>query len=134
MLYYPLYRASAEIYLLAKVIVAPTICLLGWLLLGRAAAKHLHSYVYWFLPSMIGASLNVAGLLLETYLNFYARRDYALITAVYMIYLAAVPFHLVSFTRLWKTITALPPGAGEQPPPRGSTEQDESVWPPQPRR
>lgn len=130
--YYPLYRVSAEIYLLTKAFATPTVCLLGWLLLSRAAAKHLHSYVYWFLPSLIGASLNVVGLLLETYINFYARRDYGLITVVYLVYLAAVPFHLVSFVRFWKTITALPSSSGEQPPVQ--LEQDAGVWPPQPRR
>ena len=131
--FYPLYRASAEIYLLTKVLATPTICVLGWLLLGRAAAKHLHSYVYWFLPSLLGASLNVVGLLLEAYVNFYARRDYGLITVVYLVYLAAVPFHLVSFVRLWKTITKLPPSSGGQPQ-WNNAEQDAGVWPPQPRQ
>ena len=131
--FYSLYRVSAEIYLLAKAFATPTVCILGWLLLSRAAAKHLHSYVYWFLPSLIGASLNVVGLLLETYVNFYARRDYSLITVVYLVYLAAVPFHIVSFVRFWKTITALPLGVGEQPQ-ADVAEQDEGVWPPPPRR
>ncbi len=129
--YYPLYRMSAEFYLLTKAIVTPTFCILGWLLLGRAAAKHLHSYVHWFRPSMIGASISALGMLLDVWVDFYARRDYALIASVYWIYVAAVPFHLVSFARFWKTITKLPPSSSEQPQ---HQEQDASVWPPQPRR
>ena len=131
--YYHLYRTSAELYLLIKAIVTPTFCILGWLLFGRAAAKHLHSYVHWFLPSMIGASISAIGMLVETYVDFYARRNYVLIAVVYWIYVAAVPFHLVSFTRLWKTITSLPPSAWK-PPPVQNMEQDASVWPPQPQR
>lgn len=127
-----LYHNVTEIYSLLRIVVTPTICALGWLLLGRAAAKHLHSLVYWFLPAMIGASLGTTALLLEAYVSYYARRDYALATVVYLLYIADVPFHLVSFVRLWKTITRLPLSPGDTP--LREADQDETVWPPQPRR
>ena len=131
--YYPLYRASAELYLWAGVLVSPVLCIFGWLLLGRAARKHLHSFVYWFFPAMIASSLLVTGLLLTAFLRITYSRDYALGTFVYLLSLAGVAFQVVSFVRLWKTITAMPPSAGEQPPVQ-NLEQDAGVWPPQPRR
>ena len=126
------YHNIAEVYLLVRILVSPLLCLFGWLLLGRAAAKHLQSYVYWFSPSVIGASISAVGLLLEAFASFYARRDYTLFAGVYLLTLAGLPFHLVSFVRLWKTISALPPSTGDTPP--RPVEQDEAVWPPQPRR
>ena len=57
--FHSLYSATAEVYSLVKAFMSPTLCLFGWLILSRAAAKHLHSYVYWFLPAMIGTTLRV---------------------------------------------------------------------------
>ena len=130
--YYPLYRASAEAYLWAGAIVSPIFCVLGWLLLGRAVGKRLHTYVHWFLPLMIGSSLNAIALLLTAFLRSTHSRDYALGCIVYLLPLAAIPFHVVWLVRLWKTITNLPPSSGEPPPVQ--LEQDAGVWPPQPRR
>jgi hypothetical protein len=129
----PLYHAVAEIYLLVGTFTAPILCILGWLLLGKIISKRLRSYAWWYLPSIIGSSLSASTYLLTALLRYFHSRNYALGTAVYFLNLAAVPFYIVSFVRFWKTITGLPPGTGEQPP-FNSTEQDESVWPPQPRR
>ena len=131
--YYPLYRASAELYLWASVSAAPILCVLGWLLLGRAISRHLQSYVYWLLPFMIGSSFTAAALLLTAFLRATHSRDYALGSIVYLLPLAGLPFHIVWLVRLWKTITALPPSSGEQPQAQ-IREQDAGVWPPQPRR
>ena len=131
MLYYGLYRFSAEAYLLAGALVSPVLCVLGWLLLGRAVSKRLQSYVYWFLPLVIGSSFGAAGVLLQVFLDFFARRDYALGAAVYLLYFASVPFHITWFVRLWKTISALPPSGGGQPQ---HLEPSADVWPPPPRR
>jgi hypothetical protein len=131
-MFHTLYYVTAESYMALRSLVTPSLCVRGWLL-GRAAAKRLQSYIYWFLPSLIGTSISAVGLLLEAFLTHFARRDYALATAIYFLYFAGVPFHLVSFARLWKTITGLPPSSGEQPPQTVSPEQDESVWPPHPR-
>lgn len=130
--YYPLYRASAEMYLWIGAFVSLLLCVLGWLLLGRAASKHLYSFTHWFLPSVIGGSFIAAALLLTTVMRLTSSRDYALGSVVYFLSLGGLPFHIVSFARLWQTITALPPSSGEQPPMQ--LEQDAGVWPPQPRR
>ncbi len=132
--YYSLYRASAEMYLWASAFVSPILCVLGWLLFGRAISKRLQPYVYWLLPFMIGSSLTAIALLLTAFLGATHSRNYALGCIIYLLPLAGLPFHVVWLVRLWKTITALPPSAREQPPQTVSTEQDESVWPPQPRR
>ena len=82
---------------------------------------------------MIGTSLGTSGLLLEAFVSFYARRDYTLFAVTYLLFLAGLPFQLVSFVRLWQTISRLPPSSGETPSIH-TIEQDKSVWPPQPRR
>ncbi len=130
--YYPLYRASAELYLWASAFVSPVLCVLGWLLLGRAIHKHLQSYVYWLLPLQIGSSLTALALLLTAFLGATHSRDYALGCVVYLLPLAGLPFHVVWLVRLWRTLTSLPPSVGE--PPVQNMEQDAGVWPPQPRR
>ena len=78
-------------------------------------------------------TLSTVGILVDLLLNYLALRDYALGTASYFLFLAAIPFHLVSVVRLWKTITSLPPSGGELPP-QDSAVQAASVWPPSPRR
>ena len=112
-------------------LVSPSLCILGWLLLGRIVSKRLHSYIYWYLPLVIGSSFSAIGVLLQMFIEYFAPRDYALATCTYLLYVASVPFHIVSFIRLWKTVTALPPSSGEQPQ---YQEQDAGVWPPPPRR
>jgi len=128
-----LYRNIAEIYLLVSVVVSPILCILGWVLLGKAFSRRLRSYIRWYAPLMIGTSLTTSAVLLEAFVSFYARRDYTLLAGVYLLTLAGLPFHLVSFVRLWQTISRLPPSPGDTPPTH-TTDQDETVWPPQPRR
>lgn len=131
--FHTLYSVTAEVYSLVKAFISPAFCMFGWLILSRAAAKHLHSYVYWFLPSMIGTTLSTVGILVDLFLNYLALRDYALITASYFLFLAAIPFHIVSVVRLWKTISGLPAFSGELPQ-QDIAAQDAGVWPPAPRR
>ncbi len=131
--YYPLYRATAEIYLMAGALVSPSLCIFGWLLIGKIAGKRLHSYTYWYLPLVIGSCFGAVGVLLQIFIELFAPHDYALATGVYLLYLASAPFHIVSFVRLWKTITKLPPNSGEQPQVEYQ-KQDEGVWPPPPQR
>lgn len=133
MLYYSLYRVSAEAYLWIGATVTPLLCVLGWLLLDKAISKHLHSFVHWFLPFMVGSSLSATAFLLTAFLRATHSRDYALGSVVYLLPLAGFPFHIVWLVRLWKTITALSPSNEEQPP-RQPLEQDAGIWPPQPRR
>ena len=133
MLYYSLYRASAEVYLWTGAIASLILCILGWLLLSQAAGKRLHSFVHWFLPSMIASSLLAAGFLLTAFLSFTHSRDYTLGIFIYLFSFAGVAVHAVSFARLWKTVTALPPNTGEQPQ-WNNAEQDAGVWPPPPQR
>ena len=133
MLYYSLYRTSAEAYLWTGAIASPILCVVGWLLLGRAVSKRLHSYVHWFLPFMIGSSLSAAALLLTAFLRSTHSRDYALGCVVYFLPLAGLPFHIAWLVRLWKIITRLPPSSGEQPQ-WNNAEQDAGVWPPPPQR
>ena len=128
-----LYRISAETNLLVTAVLAPILCLFGWLLLGKLQSKNLLSYISWYRPAIIAGTLTAMAVLLETFATFFARRDYLLISAVYFFSLASVPFHIISFVRLWKTIAALPDGVREQPW-TIQPEQDEGVWPPQPRR
>ncbi len=128
-----LYRTIAEVYLLVSIVVAPLLCILGWVLLGKAFSRRLHSYIRWYSPLMIGTSLTTSAVLLEAFVSYYDRRNYGLRAGVYLLTLAGLPFHLVSFVRLWQTISRLPPSPGETPP-LTSVEQDETVWPPQPRR
>ncbi len=131
--YYPLYRATTEMYLLVSVLVSPLLCVLGWLLFGKIISKRLRSYAHWYLPTIVGSSLSACSVLLIAFLRYFATHDYILASAAYLLVVAGVPFHIVSFVRLWKTITALPPSGGEQPQVEYQ-EQDASVWPPQPRR
>jgi len=127
----PLYRAVAEIYLMVGTFTAPLLCILGWFLLGKIISKHLRSYAWWYLPSMIGSSLSAITYLLTALLRYIHSRDYALGSAVYLLNLASVPFYIVSFVRFWKTVTRLPVGTQPQ---TDISEQDAGVWPPQPRR
>ena len=127
------YRAIAEAYLLVGVVVSPIFCVLGWVLLGKILSRRLSAYAGWYTPLAIAASLSASALLLEAFVSFYDPRDYGLRTGVYLLLLAGLPFHVVSFVRLWKIISALPPSPGDAPPVR-EAEQDETVWPPQPRR
>ncbi len=143
--FYPLYRATTEMYMLVSVLVSPLLCVLGWLLLGKIISKRLLSYAHWYIPAVIGSSLSAASVLLIAFLRYFAAHDYVLASAAYFLHdyvlasaayflvVAGVPFHIVSFVRLWKTITALPPSSGE-PPQWNNAQQDEGVWPPQPRR
>jgi len=131
--FYPLYRATTEMYMLVSVLVSPLLCVLGWLLLGKIISKRLLSYAHWYIPAVIGSSLSAASVLLIAFLRYFAAHDYVLASAAYFLVVAGVPFHIVSFVRLWKTITALPPSSGE-PPQWNNAQQDEGVWPPQPRR
>ena len=126
------YRDVAEAYLLIGVVVSPIFCILGWVLLGQILSKRLSGYAAWYTPLAIAASLSASALLLEAFVGYYDPRDYGLRAGVYLLTLAGVPFHLVSFVRLWKTISRLPPSVGDSPP-TSMTEQDESVWPPQPK-
>ena len=130
--YYPLYRATTEMYQLVSVLVSPLLCVFGWLLLGRIISKGLLSYAHWYIPAIIGGSLSAALVLLIAFLRYFAAHDYVLASAAYLLVVAGVPFHIVSFVRLWKTITHLPPSSGE--PVAQTLEQDAGVRPPQPRR
>lgn len=126
------YRDTAEAYLYISPVILPILCLFGWLLVGKILNRHLHSYARWYIPMMIGTSLGTCGLLLEAFGSFYDRRNYTLFAVTYLLILAGLPFQIVSFVRLWKTISALPPSPGDTPTPM-SAEQDETVWPPQPK-
>lgn len=131
--YYPLYRATTEMYMLVNVLVSPLFCVLGWLLLGKIISKRLRSYAHWYLPTIIGGSLSAGAVLMIAFLRYFGTHDYVLASVAYLLVIASVPFYIVSFVRLWKTIAALPPSSGEQPQVEYQ-EQDASVWPPQPRR
>ena len=127
------YHDTATAYLYISIVVLPLLCLFGWLLVGKILNRHLHAYAHWYVPAVIGTSFGTSGLLLEAFGSFYDRRDYTLFAVTYLLFLAGMPFQLVSFVRLWKIISALPPSPGDAPPVR-EAEQDETVWPPQPRR
>ena len=126
------YRDTAAAYLYISIVVLPILCLFGWLLVGKILSGRQHAYARWYVPAMIGASLGTSGLLLEAFVSFYDRRDHTLYAVTYLLFLAGLPFQLVSFMRLWKTIPALPPSTGDTPL-VGVAEQDETVWPPQPK-
>lgn len=125
------YHDTAEAYLFIKIVVSPLLCIFGWVLLGKVLNRRLNSYAHWFAPAVVAASLSVGGVLLESYISFYDRRNYILAAAVYLFYFASLPFHLVSFVRLWQTISRLAPSPGKAPV--REVEQDETVWPPHPR-
>ena len=127
------YHDTAIAYLLIKIVVSPLLCILGWVLLGKILSRRLQSYRHWLLPGLIAASLSTGAVLLEGFVSFYDQRDYLLFGVVYLLILAGMPFQIVSFARLWKTISRLPLSAGDSPP-TSTAGQDESVWPPQPRR
>ena len=127
------YRDTAAVYLLISVVVSPIFCILGWVLLGKILSRRLSAYAGWYAPLAIAASLSASAILLEAFVSFYDPRDYGLRAVIYLLLLAGLPFHIVSFVRLWETISRLPPSPGGAAPVR-EAEQDETVWPPQPRR
>ena len=128
------YHLSAEAYLLIGALASPLFCVLSWLLLGQARTKRLHSYIHWYLPAVIGGTFSAAAFVLTAFLRFSHARDFLLGSLVYLLCLAGVPFHIVSFARFWKTLSQLPVSAGDQPQMPDPAEQGEGVWPPQPRR
>lgn len=130
------YRATTEAYLLIHIVVSPVLCIFVWLLLGKILNRRLHAYARWYVPQAVAATLTTSAVLLEAFVRFYAPRDYALAALVYLLTLASLPFHLISFIRFWQLISRLPADAGQQPQPveQSAVEQGADVWPPPPRR
>jgi hypothetical protein len=66
------------------------------------------------------------------FVNYFDRRNLTLACVTYLLSLAALPFNIIAFARLWKLISDLPPGE-IRPNQPARREQEKNIWPPAPR-